>query len=339
MIFTDIEKRVCIKYLFLKGLSAKTAFDELQSTLGSSAPGQTTIYDWYRKFKQGNFNVEEAPRIGRPKITISEDKVVRLIRKDPYFTPKSMEPFLGIDHRTIKRILVEDLDMVKVSTKWLPKILSSDQKQIRVDCARKMISSIESMDDISYLFTQDETWLYMEYGRRHMWLKSGMKPPVVEKRHIASKKTMISVSFSPVGLFKITALPKNQNFNKAFYVDNVLSDLHNYLGGNKRSNVSKNVVLHTNNAPSHRVDDELHNLGINRLVHPPYTPDLAPCDFFLFGYIKMRLEGRSYDNADNIVQEVTNIMLNISQETYLRVFQEWIRRLKACVDTKGEYVE
>ena len=54
------------------------------------------------------------------------------------------------------------------------------------------------------------------------------------------------------------------------------------------------VILHQDNAPSHRAkmtQDLLRQFGWEVLNHPPYSPDLAPCDFFLFPKLKKMMKG------------------------------------------------
>jgi hypothetical protein len=44
-------------------------------------------------------------------------------------------------------------------------------------------------------------------------------------------------------------------------------------------------LLHLDNAPTHRIDEELKELKVTRIPQPAYSPDLSPCDFHLFGYM------------------------------------------------------
>jgi histone-lysine N-methyltransferase SETMAR len=64
-----------------------------------------------------------------------------------------------------------------------------------------------------------------------------------------------------------------------------------------------NWLLHDDNAPSHRAlvtREFLAHKGIITLLHPPYSPDLAPCDFFLFPKMKLQLQGRRYGRVEEI---------------------------------------
>jgi histone-lysine N-methyltransferase SETMAR len=53
--------------------------------------------------------------------------------------------------------------------------------------------------------------------------------------------------------------------------------------------------------------------GMEKAPHPPYSLDLAPCDFYLFGYIKDRLAGASFDGPDRLLQAIDAIFQSIEK--------------------------
>jgi len=55
--------------------------------------------------------------------------------------------------------------------------------------------------------------------------------------------------------------------------------------------------------------------NITTLPHPPYSPDLAPCDFFLFPKLKTHLKGYHFGTVENVPAAVT-MALNISSEDF-----------------------
>jgi hypothetical protein len=72
---------------------------------------------------------------------------------------------------------------------------------------------------------------------------------------------------------------------------------------------------------------------------PPYSPDLAPCDFHLFGYIKGRLAGASSEAPDQLLQAIDAIVQSIRKTTLERVFQEWMDGAGQCCVAVGGLVE
>jgi hypothetical protein len=76
-----------------------------------------------------------------------------------------------------------------------------------------------------------------------------------------------------------------------------------------------------------------------RAAHPAYSPDLAPSDFDLFGYVKQLLSGCQFANQDSLLQAVSDILAGIEKVTLESVFHNWMERLCQCSATGGEYVE
>jgi len=93
-----------------------------------------TVKNWVAQFKHGDFFTCDAPRPGRPKtVTTQEiiDQIHELILEDCWISAKSMSEHLGISREQVGTVLHEDLDMRKLSAKWVPKCLNSDQKRQR----------------------------------------------------------------------------------------------------------------------------------------------------------------------------------------------------------------
>jgi len=100
-------------------------------------------------------------------------------------------------------------------------------------------------------------------------------------------------------------------------------------------------LLH-NNAPSHNaaiVKKFLVNRNVAVLHHPPYTPDLAPADYFLFPKLKFSLKGQRFQTVEEIQSAVTRELNNISKTAFL----EGTKNLKECtnkyIDQGGMYFE
>ena len=78
---------------------------------------------------------------------------------------------------------------------------------------------------------------------------------------------------------------------------------------------------------------------ITVLEHPAYSPDLAPSDFFLFPKIKEIMNGRHFDNIDDIRSNTTAALKDIPQNRYQNSFEGWTRRWHRCIASQGEYFE
>ena len=74
-----------------------------------------------------------------------------------------------------------------------------------------------------------------------------------------------------------------------------------------------------------------------RVEHPPFSPDLAPSDFFLFGALKEKLSGSCFSGTEDLISKIREIFENISKETLVSVYENWSRRLSWVIENHGEY--
>ena len=173
-----------------------------------------------------------------------------------------------------------------------------------------------------------------------MWVASGNEPSKREKKMIGSEKVLLSVYWNPNGFLLIDALPKGSKFNADYYINNILIPLTEN-GTLYPDTNGRRLNLHVDNARPHtakKSTQTMEYLGLKKVPHPPYSPDIAPSDFFLFGYVKEKLKGIKFNSRDELIQKVIEILNSIPKELLSQVFDEWEKRLIQVIDTNGEYI-
>jgi len=116
-----------LKFFFLQGKAPKEIHAILIEILGEHAPLYATVKNWMAQFKRGDFSTCDAPRHGQPKtVTNVEiiDQIHELVLEDHWISAKSIAEQLGISRERVGSIIHEDLDMPKLSAKWVPKRLT-----------------------------------------------------------------------------------------------------------------------------------------------------------------------------------------------------------------------
>ena len=96
------------------------------------------------------------------------------------------------------------------------------------------------------------------------------------------------------------------------------------------------------NAPSHNaaiVKKFLANRKVAVLHHPPYSPDLAPADYFLFPKLKFSLKGRHFQTVEEIQCAVKRELNNISKTAFLEGMKKLKERANKCTAQGGMYFE
>ena len=121
----------------MQGKAPKEIHAILKETLGEHAPSYATVKNWVALFKHGDFSTCGAPRPGRPTPEII-DQIHELFLEDRQISAKSVAEQLGISRERVGSIIHEDLGMQKLSAKWVPKCLKSDQKRQRCQSSEQI---------------------------------------------------------------------------------------------------------------------------------------------------------------------------------------------------------
>jgi hypothetical protein len=73
--------------------------------------------------------------------------------------------------------------------------------------------------------------------------------------------------------------------------------------------------------------------------HPPYSPDLAPCDFASFPELKMKLKGRRFETVSDIRRESQAVLDSIKENDFHSAFEAWKKQWDRCMHSQGHYFE
>jgi len=125
------------------------------------------------------------------------------------------------------------------------------------------------------------------------------------------------------------------------FIDEFTLIIHNH-----HSRTWRKSCTHLDAAPRQRPmsHGSLHQSIFGRKKHScgslaPHSPDLSPCDFFLFLRLKNHLKGRHFGTLDNIQKSVTDELKGILAEAFQHCYEQWKQRLRRCVAAQGNYFE
>ncbi|XP_060568938.1 histone-lysine N-methyltransferase SETMAR-like [Ruditapes philippinarum] len=158
----------------------------------------------------------------------------------------------------------------------------------------------------------------------------------------STKKVMYAMFFGIHGVVTQVPIPKGRTVTAKFYKRIVLNKVDKYYRKRRPNTGMIGLFLLQDNATPHKayiVKKFLESKRVTVLNHPPYSPDLAPCDFFLFPRLKKHLQGRRYSTRNGIGSALHQLCRGIPQEDYKKAFQNWIKRLKLCILFKGDYFQ
>ena len=135
------------------------------------------------------------------------------------------------------------------------------------------------------------------------WRHSGS--PRAEKFLVqkSAGKVLASIFWDQDSFLLTDYLPKGQTINVEYY-SSLLVPLKDILTEKRRGKVSKSALFLHDNAPAHRAlatQKKMAYLGFQCLDHPPYSPDLAPSDYYLFRGLKKQLKDRHFSSDTEVI--------------------------------------
>ena len=157
------EIRSYIKCRIRLNIDSKQIFIELCDIYGPQTISMRTIFRWV---KAGKFSVEDDTRPGRPKTSVTKANIAAVkivVEQDARLSVKDIARCTGISAGSVQTILKKRLDLRKVCGRWVPHLLTEEQKTQRLICARELLKTYKGCNSrvISNLLTGDEIWVQM----------------------------------------------------------------------------------------------------------------------------------------------------------------------------------
>jgi histone-lysine N-methyltransferase SETMAR len=154
----------------------KTAAETIvmpQKPFKDDAFGKSQV-EWFSRFKNGNMSIKDLPRPGRPSTSRNEEnieKVRQVINEYRRKTTEQVSEETNVSWNSCQRILTEDLRMRRVSAKFVPRLLTEEQKDNRVNVCRDLKEELRNDPNfLTEIVTGDESWCYMYDHLCYFWV-------------------------------------------------------------------------------------------------------------------------------------------------------------------------
>ncbi|XP_055307605.1 histone-lysine N-methyltransferase SETMAR-like, partial [Sitodiplosis mosellana] len=147
------------------GKNTVQAEEWLQKCYPGSAPSIATIKRWFADFKRGRTDTDDAERSGRPNEAVIPEnitKINKMIMADRKLKLQEIADILKISKGSVYTILHDHLGMRKLCSKWVPRLLTPEQKQNRVDDSESCLTIFKRNPNefLRRYVTMDETWVH-----------------------------------------------------------------------------------------------------------------------------------------------------------------------------------
>jgi len=136
----------------------------LQKAFKEEAFSLTQVFEWFARFKRGEIGVQDHPHSGCPSTSRTDENVKKIrekISEDRWYTIDEISEATGVSWSSCQQILTVDLNMRCVAAKFVPRLLTQDQKNTRLTLCQGLKNQIESDPHfLSKVITGDESWCY-----------------------------------------------------------------------------------------------------------------------------------------------------------------------------------
>ena len=206
--------RAMILYDYQSGLHQDESVARLVAAFGDQAPSRSTVFRWFSEFKHGRTSLEDEERSGRPSCATTEEQiaVVRaLVEDDARVTVAQLVQETNLSSGSVSTILHDKLGLRKISARWIPHLLSPEQKDARVKWCRQMLRRFNEgrSNEVTEIVTGDETWVYSfepeSKQQSAQWTPAGGAPPNKCRRDRSAAKQMVAVFVARSG--HVTTVP------------------------------------------------------------------------------------------------------------------------------------
>ena len=198
------------------------------------------------------------------------------------------------------------------------------------------------------ILTTDEAFFSVDdckSSRDVQYLNKGQKreqAAVFERKKTLAPKVLVSLGTTARGLTKPKFIDLGAKINSTYYIKKVLP---HYFKEMTRLYPEGDCVFHQDSAPSHVSAKTLKFIKDSNIAYIPpdiwltNSPDAAPCDFFLWGYLKNRLRRRKASTIASLKKVIASEVAKVPLERVQRALKSWPGRVMKIYAAKGDQIE
>jgi histone-lysine N-methyltransferase SETMAR len=160
----DLEKRVRTKFCYKLRKAFTETFQMFQQAYGEDCLSHMQCHEWYQHFRVGGTSIKDNPKSGQPSTSMGHnhvEKVHAVTCENRRLTVCEVSEEAGTCKSSCHTSLTEKLKMHLVATKFVPHLLTDEQKENSVT-GSKELSDRSNADEnfLKNVVTGDETWVY-----------------------------------------------------------------------------------------------------------------------------------------------------------------------------------
>jgi len=159
-----IQQRCVTEFCVKLGKSCNETLDMLQQAYGGETLSHAAVFQWWRHFKDSNTRMINKAHSGRPSTAVTDvniTKAAELLENDRRLTLRELSASLSISFKCTQHIVTEILQMRCVCARWVPRNLTEEQMQRRVQVCMNTVQMSETIPNIlTSIVTCDKSWIH-----------------------------------------------------------------------------------------------------------------------------------------------------------------------------------
>ncbi|GFV96557.1 protein GVQW3 [Trichonephila clavipes] len=160
----NTDQRICIKFCFKLGKTGIEIYEMMKTAFGEEAMSRARVFEWIQRFKEGRQSVNSDLRSGRPITSRNEDTIAQVkavVHSDCCLTVREIAQECRISVVSCEEFLRKDLNMRRVSAKFVPRFLTEDQQFQRLATSSDLFQSEgDDPEFMKFIITGDESWVH-----------------------------------------------------------------------------------------------------------------------------------------------------------------------------------
>ena len=339
---TKYDVRTSLIFCYQLRKTAAESHRMLVEAFGEHALGETQCKEWFRKFKSGNFDVQNEER-GRPPKKFEDAELQALLDENDRQTQQQLAEQLNVTRKTVS-LRLKAMGKIQKLGRWVPHELTERQKENRKTICGMLLARYKRKSYLHRIVTGDEKWIFFENPKRKKsWVDPGQASTSTARPNRFGKKAMLCVFWDQRGVIWYDLLKAGQTVTGERYQQQ-LAELNRVLLQKRPEYQQRQhkVILLDDNAPSHRTRatrELVESYNWESLTHAAYSPDLAPSDFHLFSSMGHALAEQRFTSYEDVKKWLDDWFGSKDHQFYWRGIHKLPERWEKCVASDGDYFE
>ncbi|KAG7174500.1 Mariner Mos1 transposase-like 1 [Homarus americanus] len=313
------DQRVVVKYLYLKKIDPTEIHKQLMAVCGEGTTSYKVIRDWIQDFQDGREDLmDQCQRcvgsnggVNNGAVAPTDPAIVvrleELINSDRRVTLEQASEMVNVTQHTSQMIITNVLGLKRVCERWVPRLLTPEQRQTRIATCQELVDRYEAEGDefLTKIVTGDETYVtyYMPERRTSSVNKF---PSSHEKAKVFQSKfrVLYAIYYDIQGLLLAHPVPDQTQMTSEYYAYLLRDLLVPAIKRKRRGPAGKDreIILLQENTALHNTkvtQVALRDLNIETLPHSPDSPDLLPSEYWLYPHLKEQIKGSSFKDRSS----------------------------------------